>query len=407
MPLTKLQFRPGINSEVTSYSNEGGWRDCDKIRFRFGYPEKLGGWSKYTDNVYEGSARALHNWIALDGSDFLGIGTHFKYYIEEGAILTDVTPTRNTTAAGDVTFSATDGSTTVTVTDASHGAQQNDYVTFSGAVSLGGVVTAAVLNKEYQITRVVDADTYEITLPQQLILQTLATAGHLLLAHIKSNVGLDTTVGGTGWGAGLYGGVNTGALQTTINEGGTFSNSDTTLTVTSGTGIVANDLILIGTEILKVIMVSTNDLTVQRGQSGTSAASHADGTVVTLIEGNADADDDYFGWGDAASGGLLTTTQIRLWSHDNFGEDLLLNPRDSNIYYWDKSNGTSTRAVELSTISGTKTSVPQIAKQVLVSDQDRHVIAFGCDGLGQARASTRRRHTRPAPYSLLLSRGCN
>jgi len=388
MPLTKLQFRPGINGEITSYSNEGGWRDCDKVRFRFGYPEKLGGWEKYTDNVYEGSARALHNWIALDGSDFLGIGTHFKYYIEEGAILTDVTPTRSTTSAGDVTFSATDGSTTVTVTDASHGAQQNDYVTFSGAVSLGGVVTAAILNKEYQITRVVDADTYEITLAAAANSSDTGNGGSSVVGAYQINVGLDTTVGGTGWGAGLFGGVNTGALQTTINEGGTFSNSDTTLTVTSGTGIVANDLILIGTEILKVTAVSTNDLTVQRGQSGTSAASHADGTVVTLIEGNADPDDDYFGWGDAASGGLLTTTQIRLWSHDNFGEDLLLNPRDSNIYYWDKSNGTSTRAVELSTISGTKTSVPQIAKQVLVSDQDRHVIAFGCDGLGASASAT-------------------
>ena len=388
MPLTKLQFKPGINSEVTSYSNEGGWRDCDKIRFRFGYPEKLGGWEKYTDNQYEGSARALHNWIALDGSDFLGIGTHFKYYIEEGSILNDITPIRNTTAAGDVTFAATDGSTTITVTDASHGAQQNDYVTFSGAVSLGGVVTAAVLNKEYQITRVVDADTYEITLATAANSSDTGNGGSSVVGAYQINVGLDTSVGGTGWGAGLFGGLSTGALQTTINEGGTFSNSDTTLTVTSGTGIAANDFILIGSEILKVTAVSTNDLTVQRGQSGTSAASHADGSVVTLIVGNADSANDYFGWGDAASGGLTTVTNIRLWSHDNFGEDLIINPRNANLYYWDKSNGTATRAIELSTLTGTKTSVPQIAKQVLVSDQDRHVIAFGCDGLGASASAT-------------------
>jgi len=89
MPLTKLQFNPGVNREVTSYSNEGGWRDCDKIRFRMGYPEKMGGWEKYTSTTYLGSARALHNWIALDGSNYLGMGTHLKYYIEEGQSLND------------------------------------------------------------------------------------------------------------------------------------------------------------------------------------------------------------------------------------------------------------------------------------------------------------------------------
>ena len=387
MPLKKIQFNPGINQEVTSYSNEGGWRDCDKIRFRFGYPEKIGGWEKYTTETYEGSARALHNWIALDGSNYLGIGTHLKYYIEEGQGLNDVTPTRSTTAAGDVTFAATTSSpfsSIITVTDSSHGAQQNDFVTFSGATSLGGNITAAVLNDEHQITRVVDADTYEITVSVFSNASDTANGGSACVGVYQINVGLDVTVGGTGWGAGLYGGVSRNALQTTINEGATFSNSDTTLTVTSGTGIVANDFILIDNEILKVTAVSTNDLTVTRGQSGTSAASHTDGTVVTLIVGNANPNDDYFGWGDAASGGLTTTTNIRLWSHDNFGEDLLINPRDSKIYYWDKSNNLSTRAVELNTVSGTKTSVPTVCKQVLVSDRDRHVIAFGADGLNSS-----------------------
>ena len=151
MPLTKLQFRPGVNQEITSYSNEGGWRDCDKIRFRMGYPEKIGGWEKLSSSTYLGSARALHNWIALDGSNYLGIGTHLKYYIEEGSSFNDITPIRSTTSAGDVTFAATNGSTTITVTDTGHGAVENDSVTFSGAVSLGGNITAAVLNTEYQV----------------------------------------------------------------------------------------------------------------------------------------------------------------------------------------------------------------------------------------------------------------
>jgi len=301
MPLSKLQFRPGVNQEITSYSNEGGWRDCDKIRFRFGYPEKIGGWEKYTSSTYLGSARALHNWIALDGSNYLGIGTHLKYYIEEGQGLNDITPIRATTAAGDVTFAATNGSTTITVSDTAHGAFENDFVTFSGAVSLGGVITADVLNKEYQVVRVVDADSYEITSAVAANSSDSGNGGSSTVGTYQINVGLDTSVGGTGWGAGTWG----------------------------------------------------RD-----------------------------------GWGDAASSGLTTTNQIRLWSHDNFGEDLIINARDSNIYYWDKSNNLSSRAVELSTLSGTKRSVPQIAKQVLVSDQDRHVIAFGCDGLNSSSSAS-------------------
>ena len=383
MPLTKLQFKPGINQEVTSYSNEGGWRDCDKIRFRFGYPEKIGGWEKLSSSTYLGSARALHNWIALDGSNYLGVGTHLKYYIEEGGAFNDITPLRVTTSAGDVTFAATNGSTTITVTDTGHGAVENDFVTFSGAASLGGLITAAILNAEHQIVSIINANSYTITASVAANSSDTGNGGSSVVGAYQINVGLDTTVGGTGWGAGLYGGVTAGALETTINEGGTFSNSDTTLTVTSGTGIATNDLILIDNEILKVTNVATNDLTVTRAQSGTEASTHANGATVTLISGNASADNDYFGWGNAASGGLTTTTQIRLWSHDNFGEDLLINARDGGVYYWDRSNNLSSRAVELSAFgSSSSRSVPTIAKQILVSDQDRHVIAFGCDSKG-------------------------
>lgn len=294
MPLTKLQFRPGINREITAYSNEGGWVDCDKVRFRFGYPEKLGGWEKYSSSTYLGSARALHNWIALDGSNYLGVGTHLKYYIEEGQTFSDITPIRTTTAAGDVTFSATDGSTTLTVSDTAHDCQEFDFVTFSGAVSLGGVVTADVLNQEYQVTRIVDADSYEIELAAAANASDTGNGGSSVVGTYQINVGLDTTVGGTGWGAGTWG----------------------------------------------------RD-----------------------------------GWGEAASGGLTTTNEIRLWSHDNFGEDLIINPRDGAIYYWDKSSGLAARAVEIGTLGGAS-QTPTIAKQVLVSDQSRHVLAFGCNPQG-------------------------
>ena len=379
-----LKFKPGINREVTPYSNEGGFFDGDKIRFRMGFPEKIGGWEKYSANQYLGSARRLHNWIGLDSSNFLGIGTHLKYYIEEGTTFNDITPIRQTTSAGDVTFSASNGSATITVTDTSHGAVENDFVTFSGAASLGGVITATVLNKEYQIVSILDANRYTVTSAVAANSSDTGNGGSSVVGTYQVNVGLDQVIGGTGFGAGTWGGVTNGALQTTINEGGTFSNSDTTLTVTSGTGISNNDFILIDSEILQVTNVATNDLTVTRGQSGTDADTHADGATVFLIEGNANSDNDYVGWGDAAT--VSVTTQIRLWSHDNFGEDLILNIRDGELFYWDKSLGLAGRGVELSatsTFSGEK-SVPRVAKQVLVSDIDRHVIAFGCDSVGSS-----------------------
>jgi len=298
MPLTKLQFRPGINRETTSYSNEGGWFDCDKIRFNFGLPQKLGGWEKYTSSTYLGTARRLHNWIALDGSNYLGVGTHLKYYIEEGGSFNDITPIRATTSAGDVTFSATNGSTTITVTDTSHGAQENDFVTFSGAVSLGGVITATVLNQEYQVVSVPTANTFTITASVAANSSDTGNGGGSVVGTYQINVGLDTQVGGTGWGAGAWG-------------------------------------------------------------------------------------DD--GWGSAST--VATSSELRTWSHDNFGEDLIINPIDGAIYYWDRTNNLTTRAVLLNTLSGTKTSIPTIAKQIMVSDIDRHVIAFGCDGLNSSNTA--------------------
>lgn len=296
MPLTKLQFRPGIVRDLTSYSNEGGWRDGDKVRFRLGYPEKMGGWSKYSSSTFLGTCRALHNWIALDGSNFLGLGTHLKYYVEEGGTYNDITPVRNTTAAGDVTFAATDGSAIITVTDTNHGAVLGDFVTFSGAVDLGGNVTAAILNAEHEVTAVTNNNVYEITLSVTANASDTGNGGSSVVGAYQINIGLNSQIGGTGWGAGTW----------------------------SHTG----------------------------------------------------------GWGQASPGGLTTTTQIRLWSHDNFGEDLLINPRDAGIYYWDKGSGTGARAVELSTTGSGQTSVPTICKQVMVSDRDRHVLAFGCDAIG-------------------------
>jgi len=380
MPFTKLQFKPGIVSDITSYSTEGGYVNGDKIRFRLGFPEKIGGWEKYMSSTYLGSARALHNWSALDGSNFLGIGTTFKYYIEEGQTLNDITPNRATTTNG-ITFAATNGSTTITVTDSAHGAVEGDFVVISGAASLGGNITAAVLNTEHQIVTVPTANTYTITASATANGSDTGNGGAGVDGVYQINVGLDTTVGGTGWGAGLFGGITTTALQTQLNEA--LDNSETAVDVDDETGITtAGDIILVGEELMLVAGdTDDNTLNVTRGHSGTTAVAHDDNTLVRLAKGNDSVASDFTGWGIASAGGVTTTSELRLWSHDNFGEDLLINPRDGQIYYWDKSDNLTSRAVEVSTESGAS-NTPTIAKQIMVSDQDRHVIAFGANTLG-------------------------
>jgi len=408
MTYTDLRFKPGINKEITPYSEENGWVDCDKIRFRFGYPEKLNGWEKNSTKTFLGLCRGLHEWVSLNGEKFLGVGTEQKYYIKQGTDYKDITPIRETTSAGDVTFSATNGSPVIVVTDVNHGCVVNDFVTFSGAASLGGNITAAILNQEYQITEIVNGNLYKISTRTVSTIESITITGGLNATAVNANssdtsnggssvvgtyqigTGLNSSVDGTGWGAGLFAGTNNGALQTTLNEGGTLTAGDTTITLTSATGIVASDVVLIGgTELVLVGGISSNNLTgCTRGHLGTTATSHADSSIVRLASGNADGADDFNGWGlGVATGTQTTTTNLRIWSHDNFGEDLIFNERNGQVFYWDKTNGVSTRGVELSTLTGTPTSVPQKAAQILLSDRDRHVIVFGADGLG-ATSST-------------------
>jgi len=297
MALQKAIFKPGINREGTDYDNEGGWFDCNLVRFRKGRPEKFGGWAKDSLSTFLGTCRALHPWIALSGTKYLGLGTTWKYYIEEGTSFNDITPIRSTTAAGDVTFAAVDGDSTITVTDTANGSVQNDFVTFSGAVSLGGNITADVLNQEYQIATIVDANSYTIEAKDTSGNTVTANAsdtgngGGSIVGTYQVNVGLDVYVPGTGWG---------------LN-----------------------------------------------------------------------------GWGEGAFGSataLSSTNQLRLWTHDNFGEDLIINQRGGGIYRWVENNGLTTRAVNLSTTSGAN-QVPTVGLQVITSEKDRHLIVLGADPL--------------------------
>ena len=368
MPLTALKFKPGINRETTSYSNEGGWFTCDKIRFRFGYAEKIGGWSAYSDSTFLGTSRALFSWVALDGTKFLGIGTNLKYYIADGSIYYDITPIRTTTTNA-TTFSATNGSAVITVTDNGHGAKLNDFVTFSGAATLGGTVTATVLNAEHQITEIVNNNSYKITVSSAANSSDSGNGGGSVTSVYQINTGLDTNFFGTGWGAGVFGGTTLSLPSTAINDGSGLTASATSVTVDSAASFSNTGFLKIDDEIMEYTAKTSTTFTgLIRGALSTTAATHADNA--TVIEAT-------FGWGMQATT-TIPGENLSNWTHDNFGEDLLLNVRNGGIYYWDRTSGTSARAVELSSLSGS-VSAPSVAKQIMVSDQDRHIIAFGCD----------------------------
>ena len=304
MPLEKFTLRPGINKEGTDYSNEGGWFDANLIRFRKNYPEKIGGWAKNTLNTFQSTCRALHAWVDLQLTPYLGVGTTWKYYVKQGDNYNDITPIRLTTSAGDVTFAATNGSSTITVTDSSHGAVANDFVTFSGAATLGGLITADVLNQEYQIATVTSVNVYTIEAKDtdgDTVTANSSDSGNgggSVVGAYQINVGLDVYVEGSGWGAGTW-------------SAGTF------------------------------------------------------GSVSAISSSN----------------------QLRNWSHDNFGEDLVMNVRGGGIYYWDESSGATVRAVAFSDLAGAN-QAPTKALQILVSDIDRHIICFGADPINTSNQRT-------------------
>ena len=323
MPLQKLQFRPGINREGTTLANEGGWYAGDKIRFRSGQVEKIGGWTLdtgtvYTGGQYVGVIRSLWNWIGLNGYNYLGIGTNQKFYIQQGTngYSYDITPIRSTTGAGEATFTATAGLSTITVTDIAHGAQTGDWVTFTSAASLGGNVTAAVLNAVtgYQVTYV-STSQYTITVAVTATSGDSGNGGGATIASYQITSGNAIYTTNVGWGAGGWSGVTTGYTST--------------------------------------------------------------------------------GWGSSAPAGIGLGVQLRLWSQDNFGQNLLFNPRGGPIYYWvvDTANPSTYNVAQVISSTNTNTQngvawwdgdadTPLYCNYVMTSDASRFTIAFGTNDYG-------------------------
>ena len=288
MPLKKLVFKPGINRERTDYTNEGGWYDCDKVRFRQGFPEKIGGWRRISASTYEGVCRSLMKWITLAGVDYIGVGTNLKFYIEGGGVYNDITPIRATESLTD-TINTTLGSSVIQIIDVAGGFATGDFVTISGASAVGGIPDTAI-NAEHQLT-VVSANTYTIDVGV-VATSTVTGGGGTFDAAYQINTGAEFSIPLSGWSAGSWG---------------------------------------------------------------------------------------YGPWGVGES----DENPLRLWSQANFGEDLIFGPRGGGIYYWDATNGVSTRAVSLGSLSGAS-NVPTVQNFVLVSDVSRFVFAFGCNDLGSS-----------------------
>ena len=298
MPLKKILFKPGVNKENTRYTTEGGWYEADKIRFRQGNPEVIGGWVRISTNTFLGVCRSLWNWVLLDGKNIVGLGTNLKFYLENGGAYNDITPIRASSTINTNPFVATNGSAVITVTDTAHGAITGDFVTFSGAVSLGGNITATVLNAEYQIT-VLTANTYTFV--------ATATAN---------------------------------ATDVSGSPGG-------------GASVVAAYQISVGPEVQQVLE--------GWGSGGWGLGTWGNGAPVATVFG-----------------------ALRIWSQQNFGEDLVFNPRGGGLYYWDATGGLSTRGVLVSSIPGADAEVPSVVNLVAVSDTSRFVFCFGCDDYGSS-----------------------
>ena len=282
MPLKKYMLKPGVNRENTRYSTEGGWYECDKIRFRQGTPEKIGGWDQISEGTFLGVCRSLWKWVTLGGLDLLGVGTNLKFYINQNNSLVyyDITPLRasNPTVVLTNPFSGS-GTTTVTVTDATGGYHVGDFVTFSGASPVGGVN----LNGEYEI-QTVGVGTYTILAASPVT----GTGGGTVTATYQLPVGSEVQVPATGWGAGPWG-------------------------------------------------------------SG--------------------------GWGVGVPG----ETALRVWTQANFGESLVFGPRGGAVYYWNANLGLSARGVNILSLPGADGYAPSVQNWLLVTDQSRFIMAFGCD----------------------------
>lgn len=377
MPLASIKFAPGFDKQSTPYGAEGKWIDGENIRFRYGQPEKIGGWTKLVNDKLIGVVRDQFAWSSLDGTRHLALGTDKKLYLYVEGAIADITPIRATQANLTNPFVTTNGSPIVTVTDAGHGATVGDFVTFTNAAAVGGLD----MNAEFEITSVTSSSVYTVTHSSNASSDATGGGSSTVDVDYQISVGPEVNIYGYGWGISAWNGTPATVITDQLNEA--LDATETAIDVDDGSVFAANDYILVGQEIMKVSSVSTNTLTVIRGVSSitdsTSVSAvgshdnttHLDNATVTIIS-DVSSGLSFIGWNRAASGST-TVIEARYWVFENFGEDLLALASNGSLFKWDKSAGQTTRAALASS------NAPTASRHLILSTPDRHIILMGTE----------------------------
>ena len=376
MALTKILAKSGVNRENTRYTNEGGWYVSEKVRFRQGTPEKIGGWARISAYTFLGICRALWNWVTLGSQNLMGVGTNLKYYIEQGGQYNDITPirTRNYSAALTNPFDTVNLSTTVTVNDTAHGAQVGDLVYFSGASAVGGV-PAAELNTRHVIATLVSANAYTIVVTTAATSTVTGGGGSVTAQYYINTFAL---------GSDPFTANGTTTVVVTANSHGAL-NGDF-VTFSGATGTYASQLT--GEFQITYLTINTFSITTS---SALAAGSYGGSSVLASYQINTGPaiQNPLVGWGSGGWGlgnwgqGVSVNDSLRIWSANNWGEDLVFGPRKGGIYYWDASTTVTTRGVAIQTLPGA-IDTPIVQNFIFVSDIYRFVLCFGCNDTGSA-----------------------
>jgi len=367
--LQKIGFQPGINKQITPTGAEGQWIDCDNVRFRYGTPEKIGGWKQLGESNLTGAGRGLHHYVNSLGRKYAIIGTNRILYAYSGGVFYDIHPIKSTNTLTSA-FTTTNGSTEVTITfSGAHGISESDIVLLDNFSTITGSNFGAsdFNDKKFMVTTVPTSTTITITMPSNESGSGATTSGGIRVQHYYT-VGPAVQAKGFGWSLGTWGGEEVGAFTTTLS--GAINDSVTTgITLADPSQFPSSgtNFVLIGTEEISYTGINaSNQLTgVTRGVRNTTAASHGAGDTVTSTA-------NYVAWGEAASGDLVL--EPGMWSLDNFGDKAICLIHDSAVFEWDSSlsNATETRAT---IISG----APTASRHMLVSTPDRHLVFFGTE----------------------------
>ena len=363
--LQKVKFAPGFNKQVTATEGEGQWVTGDNVRFRYGYPEKIGGWSQLGSVDITGRNTAIHHFINTSGIKYAVLGTNRILYAYSGGIFYDIHPIKTTTTLTSA-FSTTNGSATVTITFASdHGINKGDIILLDNFSSItnSNFVASNFNDNKFQVTTIPTSTTLTVTMASNESGSGATTSGGIRVKHYYP-VGVALEVASTGWGLGSWGGIESGVFTSTLSS--SINTSVTTLTMASASSFPSSGTVIIGSELITYTGVSGNTLTgLTRGANGTTAASHSSGATVQDASG-------YAGWNTAVSGDVVTAPG--LWSLDNFGNKLIATITGGESFEWD-SNPTTANNTRATIISG----APTASEFSLVSTPDRHLIFFGTE----------------------------